>query len=306
MARSLTVLIAGGSGMIGSALTELLQQKGHDVRHLSRNPSSSTSHVQSYAWAPGAEPLDLDQLSQDIGKPIDVIVNLAGSTISKMPWTAKRKKIILDSRINATNTIVDAIARAQRKPAVLINGSAVGFYGDRDNEILTESSPQGVGFLAEVVAQWEEAAMPATQHTRVVLARTGLVLGDHGALSPLKLITKFFASGPLAGGKDWWPWISLEDEARALAFLIDHDVTGAVNLVGPESATSARVMKELARQLKRPFWLPAPGFAISLVLGQAGRELLLSSQHIVPEVLLTSGFSFSDQTISEGVRSALR
>lgn len=306
MASSLTVLIAGGSGMIGSALTELLLQNGHDVRHLSRNPSSYASSVQSYAWAPGVSPLDLDQLSQQLGKPIDVIVNLAGSTISKMPWTAGRKKIILDSRIESTSTIVDAIARAQHKPEVLINGSAVGFYGDRDNEILTESSSQGVGFLAEVVAQWEEAAMPATKHTRVVLARTGLVLGDHGALGPLKLITKFFASGPLAGGKDWWPWISLEDEARALAFLIDHDVTGAVNLVGPESATSAAVMKELAHQLKRPFWLPAPGFAISLVLGQAGRELLLSSQHIVPEVLLTSGFSFTDQTITEGVRSALR
>lgn len=306
MARSLTVLIAGGTGMIGSALTQLLREQGHNVHLLSRVAAWSPSGVVAYPWAPGRLELDLDLLAAEIGNPIDAIVNLAGSTISKMPWTATRKKIILDSRIDATNTLVDAIARAQHKPEVFINGSAVGFYGDRDNEILTESSSQGVGFLPEVVAQWEEAAMPATQHTRVVLARTGLVLGDHGALSPLKLITKFFASGPLAGGKDWWPWISLEDEARALAFLIDHDVTGAVNLVGPESATSATVMKELARQLKRPFWLPAPGFAISLVLGQAGRELLLSSQHIVPEVLLTSGFSFSDQTISEGVRSALR
>jgi NAD dependent epimerase/dehydratase family enzyme len=132
------------------------------------------------------------------------------------------------------------------------------------------------------------------------------VLGPHGALKPLKLLTSFCVSGPLAGGKDWWPWISLTDEVQALAFLISNDVTGVVNLVGPQAATSSTVMKELATQLKRPFWLPAPGFAISLLLGQAGRELLLSSQRIEPEVLVESGFTFSDSTISEGVRSALR
>lgn len=306
MARSLTVVIAGGSGMIGTALTALLRENGHDVRHLTRADSNTNSAVPSYSWAPGKSELDLDQLADEIGKPIDVIINLAGATISKMPWTKKRKNIILSSRIDATTTIVNAIARATKKPEVFINGSAVGFYGDRDSEILTESSSQGSGFLAEVVAQWEDAAMPAAAHTRLVLARTGLVLGPHGALKPLKLLTSFCVSGPLAGGKDWWPWISLTDEVQALAFLISNDVTGVVNLVGPQAATSSTVMKELATQLKRPFWLPAPGFAISLLLGQAGRELLLSSQRIEPEVLLASGFTFSDSTISEGVRSALR
>ena len=300
MARSLTVLIAGGSGMIGTALTTELEQAGHKVLLLSRTPGA-----QRIAWNPESTPLDLDSIAAEHG-PVDVIVNLAGSTISKMPWTAKTKHEILYSRLSSTNTIVEAIERAKKKPRALINGSAVGFYGDRGNEVLTESSSRGDGFLADVVVSWEAAAKPAEKHTRVAYARTGLVLGKKGALGPLRLLTTFFASGPLAGGKDWWPWISLRDEARALAFLIENDISGPVNLVAPTPATSGTLMKALAKLLGRPYWFPAPGFAISLVLGQAGRELLLSSQKITPEVLLSSGFTFLDSDVSEGLHSALR
>ena len=300
MARSLTVLIAGGSGMIGTALTTELEQAGHRVLLLSRTPGA-----QRIAWNPESTPLDLDSIAAEHG-PVDVIVNLAGSTISKMPWTAKTKHEILYSRLSSTNTIVEAIERAKKKPRALINGSAVGFYGDRGNEVLTESSSRGDGFLADVVVSWEAAAKPAEKHTRVAYARTGLVLGKKGALGPLRLLTTFFASGPLAGGKDWWPWISLRDEARALAFLIENDISGTVNLVAPTPATSGTLMKALAKLLGRPYWFPAPGFAISLVLGQAGRELLLSSQKITPEVLLSSGFTFLDSDVSEGLHSALR
>mgnify|MGYP000729914176 FL=1 len=300
MARSLTVLIAGGSGMIGTALTTELEQAGHRVLLLSRTPGA-----QRIAWNPESTPLDLDSIAAEHG-PVDVIVNLAGSTISKMPWTAKTKHEILYSRLSSTNTIVEAIERAKKKPRALINGSAVGFYGDRGNEVLTESSSRGDGFLADVVVSWEAAAKPAEKHTRVAYARTGLVLGKKGALGPLRLLTTFFASGPLAGGKDWWPWISLRDEARALAFLIENDISGTVNLVAPTPATSGTLMKALAKLLGRPYWFPAPGFAISLVLGQAGRELLLSSQKITPEVLLSSGFTFLDSDVTEGLHSALR
>ena len=300
MARSLTVLIAGGTGMIGTALTTELEQAGHKVLLLSRTPGA-----QRIAWNPESTPLDLDSIAAEHG-PVDVIVNLAGSTISKMPWTAKTKHEILYSRLSSTNTIVEAIERAKKKPRALINGSAVGFYGDRGNEVLTESSSRGDGFLADVVVSWEAAAKPAEKHTRVAYARTGLVLGKKGALGPLRLLTTFFASGPLAGGKDWWPWISLRDEARALAFLIENDISGPVNLVAPTPATSGTLMKALAKLLGRPYWFPAPGFAISLVLGQAGRELLLSSQKITPEVLLSSGFTFLDSDVTEGLHSALR
>ena len=300
MARSLTVLIAGGTGMIGSALTRELEQAGHKVLLLSRTPGA-----QRISWNPESTALDLDSIAAEHGT-VDVIVNLAGSTISKMPWTAKTKHEILYSRLSSTTTIVEAIEQAKKKPRSLINGSAVGFYGDRGDEVLTESSPRGDGFLADVVVSWEAAAKPAEQHTRVAFARTGLVLGRKGALGPLRLLTSFFVSGPLAGGKDWWPWISLRDEARALAFLIENDISGPVNLVAPTPATSGTVMKALAKLLGRPYWFPAPGFAISLVLGQAGRELLLSSQKVAPEVLLSSGFTFLDSDVSEGLQSALR
>lgn len=300
MARSLTVLIAGGTGMIGTALSEVLSQAGHHVLLLSRSPGAQ--HIQ---WAPGSQALDLDHIAKTHGK-IDAIVNLAGSSISKMPWTAKTKHGILYSRLASTTTIVEAIAAAQKKPAVLVNGSAVGFYGNRDGEVLTEKSARGTGFLSDVVVSWEAAAQPAEKHTRVAYARTGLVLGRSGALGPLRILTSLCASGPLAGGKDWWPWISLRDEARALAFLVENNVSGPVNLVAPTPAMSGTLMKALAKLMKRPYWFPAPGFAISLALGQAGRELLLSSQKISPDVLLSSGFTFLDTDVSEGLQSALR
>lgn len=301
MARSLTVLIAGGTGMIGTALVPLLEESGHTVFLLSR--TAGTGRI---LWEPGSVKLDLDAVSREVGHPIDVIVNLAGSTISKMPWTKKTKSEILNSRIDATQTLVEALRSAKKKPSALINGSAVGFYGNRDDEVLNEESGRGTGFLPDVVVAWEEAALLAPAGVRVALARTGLVLGKKGALGPLRLLTSFFAAGPLAGGNDWWPWISLRDEARALAFLIENDISGPVNLVAPTPATSGTVIKTLAALMKRPYWFPAPGFAISLVLGQAGRELLLSSQKIIPEVLLTSGFTFLDSDISEGLHSALR
>jgi uncharacterized protein (TIGR01777 family) len=306
VARSLTVLIAGGTGLIGTALRQELVASGHTVHYISRHASWTAGGIMGFTWPAKNETLDLDHIADFLEKPIDVIVNLSGSTISKMPWTRATKKEILESRLYATNTILEAISAARHKPKALIQGSAVGFYGDRGNEVLTEASERGDGFLADVVTSWEAAAKPAEKFVRVAYARTGLVLGKKGALGPLRLLTSFFVSGPLAGGKDWWPWISLRDEARALAFLIEKDISGHVNLVAPTPATSGTLMKALSKLMKRPYWFPAPGFAISLVLGQAGRELLLSSQKISPEVLLTSGFTFLDSDVSEGLRSALR
>lgn len=303
MALSLTVLIAGGSGTIGRSLTSELSASGHKVYTLSRTPGDKNTFV----WNPGVAWLDLDDIASEIGQPIDIVVNLAGATISKMPWTKKTKQEILDSRINATRTIVEAINSSKKAPQTLINGSAVGFYGDRGDELLTEKSQAGSGFLADVVTAWEKEATQTSASTRVVYARTGLVLGKSGALKPLKLLTSLFIAGPLAGGKQWWPWISLRDEVRALVFLIENKkISGPVNLVAPAPATSRLLMKTLATQMKRPFWLPAPGFAIRLLLGQAGKELLLSSQKVSPEVLLNSGFSFLDAEVSDGLRSALR
>jgi uncharacterized protein (TIGR01777 family) len=270
-----------------------LRFDGHEVHLLSRSTSAEPS---VHLWNPGVDALDLDPLGK-----LDAIINLAGATVAQFPWTSTRKADIYCSRIDATETIVDAISRAKHKPKVLLNGSAVGIYGERGGEVLTERSEGGSGFLASVCSQWEGAAFEASEYTRVVTLRTGLVLGQKGALAPLRLLTKAFISGPLAGGKAWWPWISLNDEARAIIHLITSKVSGPVNLVGPEPATSGALLRALARTLKRPYWLPVPRFALSLLLGEGGREVLLASQKVVPEVLLNDGFVFEENTVVQGL-----
>jgi uncharacterized protein (TIGR01777 family) len=305
MSQQLSVLIAGGTGTIGRSLQELLLVQGHNVAILTRGSTSLTSPVPLFSWTPGSV-LDLDDISQQWGHRIDAVVNLSGSSISQIPWTKKRKKNILTSRIDSTTTLVNAIGAALQKPKMFVSGSAVGFYGNRGDEQLSESSSAGSGFLTDVVVAWEDCARPAEKVCSVAYIRTGLVLDKKGALAPIKLLTQFFLSGPLAGGKAWWPWISLHDEVRAIDFILTHKLTGPINLVGPNPATSGNLMSSLAKLMKRPYWFPAPGFVISLVLGQAGKELLLSSQHISPDVLTTAGFVFEDKDVTSALTRALR
>lgn len=301
MAASLSILIAGGTGLIGRELTAELEAAGHVVHTLTRSAEIAATESRTYVWNPGVSALNLDALGT-----FDAIINLAGSSISHMPWTAKRRASILHSRLAATNTITEALATSTRPPLVLLNGSAVGFYGNRGDETLTEVSPRGVGFLPDVVVAWEAAAKAAPEGVRVVLLRTGLVLSPTGgAFGPLQLLTKLGVAGPLAGGKAWWPWVSLRDEVRAIIHLLSSEVWGPVNLVGPQAETSGTVMHVLADRLKRPFWLPAPGFALTALLGQAGRELLLSSQRIQPTTLLADGFTFLDATVGSAIDSML-
>lgn len=297
MVSSLSVLIAGGSGLIGRALAVALEAEGHVVHTLTRSAELAAAESRTHIWNPGVTSLNLDALGT-----FDAIINLAGSSISEMPWTTRRRAGIMHSRLAATNTITEAIATSTRPPLVLLNGSAVGFYGNRGEETLTEVSPRGHGFLPDVVVAWEAAAKTAPEGVRVVLLRTGLVLSPTGgALGPLRLLTKIGVAGPLAGGRSWWPWISLRDEVRAIIHLLTAEVWGPVNLVGPQAETSAIVMQTLAVRLHRPFWLPAPGFAVTALLGQAGRELLLSSQRIQPTVLLAAGFTFLDENVASAL-----
>ena len=301
MASSLSVLIAGGTGLIGRELTAELEAAGHVVHTLTRSHEVAATESRTYVWNPEVTALNLDALGT-----FDAIINLAGSSISHMPWTAKRRAGILHSRLAATNTITEALATSAHPPKILLNGSAVGFYGDRGTETLTEVSQRGAGFLPDVVVAWEAAAKAAPEGVRVVLLRTGLVLSPTGgALGPLRLLTQLGVAGPLAGGKAWWPWVSLRDEVRAIIHLLKSEVWGPVNIVGPQPETSGTVMHVLAGRLKRPFWLPAPGFAITALLGQAGRELLLSSQRIQPTTLLADGFTFLDSTVGSAIDSTL-
>ena len=294
------VLIAGGSGMIGQALARELRASDWEVHTRTRQPDRATADSRVHAWQPG-QPLDLDALGG-----FTAIVNLAGSSISRMPWTTQRRTDILDSRIAATTTLVEAMARATTtRPKTFVSGSAVGFYGSRSDERLTEQSPPGIGFLADVCRAWEDAAFAAPKGVRVAVIRTGLVLAHGGALSPLRLLTRFGVSGPLAGGRAWWPWVSLRDEARAIVHILNSGISGPVNIVAPAEATSGTVMRSLASHMKRPFWLPAPGWAIRLLLGRAGNELLLASQRVRPTVLEADGFVFTSATVDAAIAEAL-
>jgi uncharacterized protein (TIGR01777 family) len=296
----LTVVIAGASGMIGSELSRQLTAAGHRVVRLVRRPAGGPDEHQ---WDPAAGLLDADALNG-----VDAVVNLSGASISRLPWTSSYKKQILSSRIQATSTLATAIGRAAQPPAVFISGSAVGYYGDRPNERLDESSAPGTAFLAMVVRAWEGAAQSAaSDSTRVVLARTGLVLGGGGALTPLKIIARFFGAGPLGSGRQVWPWISLHDEAAAIVHLVTvSKLSGAVNLVGPRPVTATELNRALAGMLHRPFWLPAPRWAIVAGLGDAGRELLLADQDVSADRLTGDGFTFAHTDVKSALKAALK
>lgn len=293
------IVVAGASGMIGRPLTQYLKNAGHTVHTLvRREPKGPLEH----RWDPETGVIDSGIINH-----VDVVINLSGASISKIPWTSKHKGLILSSRLNATKTLVQAINAADSPPRLLVQGSAVGYYGDRGEETLTEDSPKGTGFLSDVVADWEDAAKEVSpSHTHVCFARTGLVIGKGGAMAPLKLQTLLGVAGPVGNGHQWWPWISLRDEVRAFAHLVSHDTDFRVfNLVGPEPATSKDVTTELARALRRPHLLGLPTFAINALLGEAGRELLLSSQKISPRTLSVTGFIWKDETIASAIARML-
>ena len=294
----LTVAVAGGSGLIGQALQKALVAAGHSVhRFVRRSPAGPDEHA--------FDPL-LGTFEQGIIDHADVVVNLSGASIGKIPWTNKHKDLILSSRVQSTTTLAEAIARSDSPPKVFVSASAVGVYGSAGDTELTEDSPAGDDFLAQVTVAWEEAAEAATTVTRVVFPRTGLVVGNGGAMAPLKLQTALFVGGKTGPGSQWWPWISLHDEVRAIMHLITNDNTsGAYNLVGPTPAQSVEVTKTLARLMRRPHLIGLPTFAIKALMGEAGEHLLLSSQKISSQKLQDSGFVFSDVTIEDALKRML-
>ena len=291
------VLIAGASGFIGTDLTARLAEEGHDVLRLVRRRAQGPDEV---SWSPAAGIIDFTVMDR-----VDAVLNLSGASLARLPWTKRYREEILDSRIAATRTLTDAMRKAKRPPGVFLSGSAVGIYGDRPGESLTEHSPAGTGFLADVVAKWEAAAALAPHETRTVLLRTGIVVGHGGAMQRVGTLTKLGIAGRLSTGGQHWPWIALEDEVGAIAHLLDSELAGAVNLVGPVPATADRIMRALAKRMHRPYAIPVPAPLLELALGKAADDLLLSSQKVRPERLLADGFRFRHATVESALDAML-
>jgi uncharacterized protein (TIGR01777 family) len=293
------ILIAGASGLIGTALCRRLSGHGHDVVRLVRREPTATDERN---WSP--ESGIIDPAAMD---GVDAVVNLSGASLSRLPWTRRYRAEILRSRVTATRTLADAMVASSRPPAVFVSGSAVGIYGDRPGLVLDEDSLRGSGFLADVVDAWEKAAALVPEGVRVVTVRTGLVVArGGGALKPVIPLTRIGAGGPLGPGTQYWPWISLADEVAAIEHLLEADVAGPVNLAGPVPATSDELLRSVARHMHRPYVLRVPARLIELTLGDAGRELLLASQKVSAQRLIDSGFGFTHRTVDEAVSELFR
>jgi uncharacterized protein (TIGR01777 family) len=283
--------------MVGSELTRQLRLDGHEIVSLVRRPPSSPTDV---TWDPAA-----GSVPQSAIESADAVINLSGASLGKLPWLPGYKREILRSRLQTTSTLAAAINSAASPPRVFLSASAVGFYGDRPGEVLTEASQRGKGFLSDVVEQWESAAQVTTDAMRVVTLRTGLVLGAGGSAAPIVALSKVGLGSRLGNGRAAWPWISLYDEAAAIRHLLTSTLSGPVNLTGPTRATSDDITRYVAEKLQRPYLLRLPRWVILAALQEAGSVLLLTSENVSSARLVADGFSFRDSTMQQAIDAFL-
>ena len=293
------IAVTGASGLIGSALVPHLRGSGHDVKRLVRRPAASVDEI---SWDPPSGSVDLTRL-----EGTDAVIHLAGAGVGDHRWTDAYKREILDSRVDGTHTIVTAMTALEKRPAVLVSASAIGWYGDTGDRPVDETAPAGTGFLADVVRAWEAAAGPAAAAgIRVVHPRTGLVVSSKGgAWARMLPLFKAGLGGKLGSGRQYWSWISLRDEIRALVFLLENEaLSGPVNLTAPTPLTNAEITSIMGTVLHRPTLLPAPAFALKAALGEFSTEVL-GSARVIPAVLESTGFTFEDPTLESALRAAL-
>ena len=292
------VLISGASGLIGTELTKQLRSLGHEPVLLVRREKRGPHEV---SWDPVK-----GEIEPSIMESVDAVVNLAGATTSKIPWTKKYAKTLVDSRIDSTRVLVNAINEAKNPPRVFLSGSAEGFYGNGGETLLTEESPLGKGFMAELSNDWEVEAKKAK--IRTVLIRTTLTMSKNAiALKLIKLMISLLFVKSLGNGKQWWAWITVEDHARAMIHLIENETAnGPFNFVAPEPATCEQIFAALGKELRRPNLIRIPAWAMRLTAGDAADQILLTSHKMSAQKLLSTGFEFNHPTISQAARYTVR
>jgi uncharacterized protein len=300
------VLVTGSTGLVGTALVKVLAHEGHTVCRLMRPQSvvaGGTREGFNVAWNPATGELG------GAGVGADAVVNLAGASIAGGRWTKERKGLLGTSRIDTTRALVGALAKMNVRPRVLVSASAIGIYGDRGDELLTEESKQGTDFLADLAREWEAEALKAEAlGIRVVLARFGIILARHGgALAKMLLPFKLGVGGRLGSGKQWMSWVTLDDVVGILRFAMENgSVRDAANVVAPAPVPNAEFTKVLAKTLHRPALFPAPAFALRLALGEMADALLLSSQRVKPQALEKLGYRFLHGDLTSALTTILK
>ena len=292
------VVVGGASGLVGSALVPHLIARKHKVVRLVRGRAARDSS--EIEWNPEAGTVDLERL-----RDAEAVVNLAGANLAHWPWTARYKREMWDSRVRSNALLANALSEIRGKTTVFHSASAVGYYGNRDSEILSERSTAGTGFLADLCKAWEDAMEPArAAGVRAVQTRFGVILtGAGGALPMMSFPFRFGLGGPIGTGRQYLSWVSLEDAVESVTMAIErNDLDGPVNVVSPQAVTNAEFAKTLAHVLRRPAFLPVPAFAVGLALGEMGHETLLSGQRVEPKVLLESGYVFRHPSLEVVLR----
>ncbi|MCZ7532277.1 MAG: TIGR01777 family oxidoreductase [Acidimicrobiia bacterium] len=297
------VVITGASGLIGSGLVTALRERGDAVVTLVRSSPDGGLPPDTHVWGPRTGSLEPSVL-----RGADAVVVLNGVPIGDKRWNEERKALLLSSRVEAVGTVARTMAKMDDPPPVLVTASAMGIYGDRGDDVLTESEPVGKGFFAELCAAWEAASRPAkTAGIRVVNTRTSLVLSNRGGtLAPMIPLFKLGVGGRIGDGKQWWSWISDEDCIRAFLHVIDNEISGPVNVASPNPVTNREFTKGLGSALRRPTFLPTPRIALNIRLGSELADAVAYVSHrLEPGVLRGSGFTFNHPTIDSALEAAL-